>query len=460
MTTATTAATSFATVFSKIVAAKLKHDAKLLGAPRSVQQNMQTTCLKEAAAFFTYPGMQEWLKTITAEQLELLAPKRMDAATAAAIASVVYSGPCWSRPPRNMNEFLAPTPAAAGAAPAAPTPVAAPVAPAAPVAAAPAAPAAPVTEVPAEVAAAPHMPTPAGEVKPQPLFTEVSSDHNDDDLPGVFYPVVDPTYRLHEDTKVLYSVIDAGRAHKPQNVMFKGPHGCGKTEAALQYAAIHGLPVLVMDCANLREPRDWFGYKTLVNGTIQWVTSGFVKAIKRGDVVIVLDEANRVPPAVMNTLLPLLDDRRFTYLEELRETIEVGPGTVFIASANEGSRYTGTSAMDAALRDRFRRIVEFTYLSDKEEVALLQERTGINEKDAVKLVHIANTIRAKASGLEATFSTSVSTRQLLTAAEDLMAAGPSTLTFSIANHFSAEGAADSERYQVLQLIKGKFGDSK
>lgn len=461
MTTATTTATaSFVSDFAKVLAAKLKVDGTMLKSPRTIQVTLAKTMMTDAAKFLTYPGMKEWLGSLTEEQLEALSPKKMGAAELKAAAEVIYSGPCWSVPPRNMNDFLMPTPPAAGAAPkAAPksTPVPAPAA----TAPTPAATAAePVAEAPAPVAAAPAAPAPApvAAPAPAPVFKEVSSDHDDDALPGVFWPVVDPTYRLHEDTKVLFKVIDAGRLHKPQNVMFKGPHGCGKTEAAIQYAAMHGMPVLVMDCANLREPRDWFGYKTLEDGTIKWVISGFVRAMQHGNVVIVLDEANRVPPAVMNTLLPLLDDRRYTYLEELKETIEVGAGVVFVASANEGSKYTGTSSMDAALRDRFRRIVEFTYLAEAEETALLQERTGIDEKTARKLVQIANTIRQKSAGagVDATFSTSVSTRQLITAAEDLMAAGPSTLTFSLANHFSSEGGNDSERFQVLQLIKGKF----
>jgi predicted ATPase len=45
----------------------------------------------------------------------------------------------------------------------------------------------------------------------------------------------------------------------PQNVNLIGPHGCGKTELAIQFAAArHGRPLLIMDCANLREARDWF----------------------------------------------------------------------------------------------------------------------------------------------------------------------------------------------------------
>jgi midasin (ATPase involved in ribosome maturation) len=64
----------------------------------------------------------------------------------------------------------------------------------------------------------------------------------------------------------------------------------------MQYAAISGKPMLIMDCANLKEPRDWFGYKTIVNGEIVWHESQFDRAISAGGHVILLDEINRVQP--------------------------------------------------------------------------------------------------------------------------------------------------------------------
>lgn len=390
---------------TKILVAKLKVDSLATKSPRSAFLGMipgiESHILPLTEAIMAAPGGVDWVNSFTEEDLE---PHK----AINELAYKIYAGPLWSAPPKSLKASL--TLAAQS----------------------------------------------ASKGRSKMVFTEESHGENDDTLPGVFYPVVDPTYRLHDDVRTLFAVLDKGRSHKPQNVMFKGPHGCGKTEGGIQYAAIHEMPVLVMDCSNLREARDWFGYKTLEDGTITWKSSAFVKALRRGNVVIILDEANRVPPAVMNTLLPLLDDRRFTYLEELGETIEVGPGTVFIAAINEGSRYTGTSSMDAALRDRFRRIVEFTYLPEEEETGLLVERTGIDERSSKRLVQVANSIRAKATGMEAIFNNSVSTRQLITAAEDLLAAGPATLVFSLANHFSAEGGNDSERHQVLQMLKGKF----
>jgi MoxR-like ATPase len=219
------------------------------------------------------------------------------------------------------------------------------------------------------------------------------------------------------------------------------------------------MPLLIMDCANLKEARDWFGYKTIENGQVVWHESQFDKVVSAGGHVILLDEINRVHPAIMNTLLPLLDRRGFTYLEEKGACISVGARTVFFASMNEGMHYTGTNTIDIAMLDRLgQRIVEVSYLPADKEVQLLVARTGIELKDAVNLVQIANQIRMKSVGIGSSFSNSFSTRQLLACAEDFVVSGANSLTFTMVNQFSADGGTNSERASVLQLIQGKFGD--
>jgi AAA domain (dynein-related subfamily)/CbbQ/NirQ/NorQ C-terminal len=275
---------------------------------------------------------------------------------------------------------------------------------------------------------------------------------------GVFYPKPDATYIINRPIENLFSILDESSKKCPQNVRLIGPHGCGKTELAIQFAARTKRPLLIMDCANLREARDWFGYKSAKDGTVFWHESQFVRAVQAGNHVILLDELNRANPNLLNTLMPILDARRFTYLEERGDKIIVGPRTVFFASMNEGASYTGTSTLDRAIRDRFPRHVELTYLGETDETRLLQSRTGINKDIASRLVQMANKIRQDATGLSATLTESLSTRQLLAAAHDFALGGVETLTFTIINHFSPDGDDESERAKVQSLIQGKFGD--
>lgn len=274
---------------------------------------------------------------------------------------------------------------------------------------------------------------------------------------GVFLPEVNDTYYITPDIESLFKRLESKSEEKTQKVMLRGPHGAGKTEMAMQFAARYNRPMIIMDCANLKEPRDWFGYKTIEDGKIVWHESQFDKIISLGGHVILLDEINRVHPNILNTLLPLLDGRGFTYLEEKGDCIKIGPKTIFFATMNEGAAYTGTTSTDIAMRDRWSRIVEVSYLPKEKEVDILIARTGIAEKAAKALVDIANQIRKKSCGIGSQFSDGFSTRQLLAVAEDFVIDGVESLTFTMTNLFSSDGGANSERAAVLQLIQGKFG---
>lgn len=291
----------------------------------------------------------------------------------------------------------------------------------------------------------------------KPELKVVAENETQAEVHGVFLPKPDSTYIINDSTEQLFHILQVSRKHAPQNVNLIGPHGCGKTELAIQFAARCNMPMLIMDCANLREARDWFGFKTAREGTVYWHESQFVRAVETGSHVILLDELNRANPHILNTLMPLLDGRRFTFLEEKGDKICVGPGTVFFATMNEGAGYTGTASLDRAFRDRFPRVVELTYLGEKDEINLLVNRVGIERGIAKLLVEMANKIRQDSTGLSATLTESISTRQLLAAAADFAIGGVETLQFTISNHFSPDGDDDSERVKVQNIIQGKFG---
>jgi len=293
---------------------------------------------------------------------------------------------------------------------------------------------------------------------PSDNFGALAGTKKDGDGTGVFYPKSDKTYIIKRQIENLFKLLQASSKKSPQNVNLIGPHGCGKTELAIQFAAQYARPMLIMDCANLREARDWFGYKTARDGTVYWNESQFVRAVQTGNHVVLLDELNRANPSLLNTLMPLLDGRRFTYLEERGDNIVVGPGTVFFATMNEGAGYTGTSTLDRAVRDRFPRAVELSYLDEADEIQLLVNRTGIDTDDATRLVQLANKIRRDSTGMSASLTESLSTRQLIAAAHDYVLGGVDTLEFTITNHFSPDGDEDSERVKVQNIIQGKFGD--
>jgi nitric oxide reductase NorQ protein len=296
---------------------------------------------------------------------------------------------------------------------------------------------------------------------PVPVDSETSEERRPVDArkpDALLTPSLDSSFNMSAGLRGYFGQIAAAaQGGSIEQLRFVGAAGCGKTEAALQLAAIAGFPAFVQDCSIVREPRDWFGSKTVKDGSISWVDSQFVRAVTRGNTVILLDEANRASLTVGNSLLPLLDRRRATLVEERGSVVTVAPGTIFVATMNEGSAYTGTSAMDAALRDRFPRVIEMTYLGMNDEVNLLVQRTGVDSDIARKLVEIAGKTRAVVGGSISAFGTVLSTRQLLAAAADYRLSGRHSLTYTIANLYSSEGGNESERAAITALIMGKFG---
>lgn len=284
---------------------------------------------------------------------------------------------------------------------------------------------------------------------------------NKSDVRGLINPEIDEDFVLKPATlKLFVHLLTRGEeGYTPENVLLKGPQGCGKTETAQQFAAHAGLPLLKLNCALVREPRDWFGYKTAENGNVHWVKSEFCKLLERGGGVILLDEISRAAPPILNSLMPLLDGTGKTFLEEVKEVVRRGPDIYFFATANLGSQFTGTyGKLDSALNDRFAIRVEVDYLEAEKEIELLKKRTGIQDKDAKKLVSVAAKVRAAASGsLGSTLSDTISTRNLLDAATLYQTLGQDAFEYTILPLFSAQGGANSQQAQVLQIIQSQFG---
>lgn len=160
------------------------------------------------------------------------------------------------------------------------------------------------------------------------------------------------------------------------------------------------------------------------------------------------------PLAANNILFPCLDNRRYLPVdvasEESERKVSVGEQTVFFATANLGSEYSGTNAIDRALLDRFFP-VELTYPKEKDEINILKIRTGIEQNAATAIVKVANQIRKQFTEQE--LSSSVSVRHTL------QTAGLVVDGFELTNAIQSvilplfeEGIGASERSKVLSII--------
>jgi len=263
-------------------------------------------------------------------------------------------------------------------------------------------------------------------------------------------PAVDPTYRLPETVAAYLDhwagvIRDGGRV----TARATGPAGCGKTEAGVQVAARLGLPVVTMDCSLVRDAVEWFGGRTLLSGSVAWEDSTFARRLQGGRCVVILDEVNRASGEVANALLPLLDRRGRASIADRPTPLQAGPSIVWWATQNVGAEYTGTGRLDRALDDRLSRTFEFRPLPERDEAALLVERTGIDEDSALRLAAVSAATR------RANLSRPLSTRALLAAAEDLQAVGPRSLAATVLAAYCPEGGTSSERATVASLLTGQ-----
>lgn len=233
---------------------------------------------------------------------------------------------------------------------------------------------------------------------------------------------VDGIYVDRRNFNTVEAIMRISEHVRPTNILVVGPSGYGKTSLAQAAAAAHGLKYLRMNCAQVRDPEEWFGYREARQGSTEFVRSRMIEVVQRGDAVICLDEFNRVEPWLSNTLYPLLDHDRATIIHN--ETIKVGPNTTFFATVNLGYQYVGAFTLDAAIINRMDATVKVSALPTDVEVQLVRARTGCTLKDAKLVVAVVHKARSlcESSRILADMSTRTSLKVAL-----MVAAGKLTL---------------------------------
>ena len=196
--------------------------------------------------------------------------------------------------------------------------------------------------------------------------------------------------------------------------MLLGPSGAGKTELVVLAGKKLGLEVCIYNMGTMLDPvSGLLGVHRLVQGGSVFDYAKFTEDIQKPCIVL-LDELSRAPLSANNILLPCLDSRRELPVDiaggnGLRN-IKVHPDCVFVATANVGAEYTGTSQMDRAMVDRFF-MHELEYMDADSETKVLAKRCGIEESDAKIIVETARTVRSLHSKGE--LSSTLSTRETL-----------------------------------------------
>ena len=193
-----------------------------------------------------------------------------------------------------------------------------------------------------------------------------------------------------------------------------GPSGTGKTELVCLAGKKLGMEVCIYNMGTMIDPiSGLLGVHRLVQGGSVFDYAKFTEDIQK-PCIILLDELSRAPLTANNILLPCLDSRRELPVDIAggngMRNIKVHPDCVFVATANIGAEYTGTSQMDRALVDRFF-MLELEYMDSDNEAKVLSKRCGIESSEAKIIVDTARVIRNLHTKGE--LSSTLSTRETL-----------------------------------------------
>jgi nitric oxide reductase NorQ protein len=223
-------------------------------------------------------------------------------------------------------------------------------------------------------------------------------------MPAWYRPVADEV-----------SVFERAHAQKLP-VLLKGPTGCGKTRFVEFMAERLSRPLVTVACNDETSAADLVGRWLVRGGDTVWQDGPATRAVKQG-AILYLDEVAEAREDVVVLLHPLTDHRRRLFLDRNDEVLEAPQGFMVVASFNPGYR-RGLKELKPSTRQRFVSM-QFGYPPKEVEVEVLHGETGIDQKQAQRLVAWA----AKVRGSDAlALAETVSTRLLVMAAR-LMVAG-------------------------------------
>lgn len=207
------------------------------------------------------------------------------------------------------------------------------------------------------------------------------------------------------------------RAHAQRlPVLLKGPTGCGKSRFVEFMAERLQRPLITVACNDETSAADLVGRWLVRGGDTVWQDGPATRAVKR-EAILYLDEVAEAREDVVVLLHPLTDHRRQLFLDRNDEVLTAPPGFMVVASFNPGYR-RGLKELKPSTRQRFVSL-EFGYPPEAVELEVLQGETGLDAKQAKRLVAWAAKVRAQDS---LALAETVSTRLLVMAAR-LMVAG-------------------------------------
>lgn len=185
------------------------------------------------------------------------------------------------------------------------------------------------------------------------------------------------------------------------NLFLVGPPGSGKSSLPEQMCARLHRPVIRVACHSRLEYADLVGMFMLVANdggapTMQFVDGALTQAMRHG-YVLLLDEADRLPPETLTAMHGVLDHSPLV-IPQTGEVVQPHADFRIAATGNVGFHgdqlgvYKGAKRMDLATSRRFDSLL-VGYLPEEEEVQLVSSFADVGETAVRLMVSFANAMR-------------------------------------------------------------------
>lgn len=274
-----------------------------------------------------------------------------------------------------------------------------------------------------------------------------------------FVPQYDDKYLLpQKESQVLAMTLEKG-----DNILLTGPPGTGKTSLVKQLASILNWGVIQFSCSEETSSAKLLGQWIVVDKTMKW-SDGYVTTAMKEGFILLEDESDFMRPELRGELHSIMEDKGTITLSALhpetkkpfQEVITKHPNFRWCSTANtiglgdDLFQYHGVQYFNAAARDRYNLIIQFSHKSPEEEEEILVAKTDIERSTARHMIEIANACRNNESQ-EVLFQFTL--RRLISWASYWNMLGPKTASELAVLNFCSE----VDRHFIKSLLRSNLG---
>lgn len=247
------------------------------------------------------------------------------------------------------------------------------------------------------------------------------------------------------------------------NIVFTGWQGSGKTETAMALCSVLRRNLYIFNMGATQDP------KLSLIGTIHYDAgegtvyhpSRFANAIQDENSMILMDEVSRMDREAGNILMTVLDPKqRYLAVDESRggKNVPVATGVTFIATANLGTEFSGTNALDRAFIDRATLIEIKPIMDEKKEVSVLKHNyPALPDAAAERIAKLAVYSRKEVlENPDTVLSNIISTRVSLKMAETMLFGFTFRETAQLTLGFYSNADVDDEFSYIMKAAQRDY----